>query len=301
MTDIKINNKGKVEVDNNPLCNDAENDCSSEKSVAVEVYSKSQNNVSEESENEFYHSLKTVAHNPELFGVQLSDAVSYVLDEITQLKFDNDNLNAGKSVSRFADVCEENKQLKVEINRVNQLLKEKDTKIENQRRTLRRLNDLYDEAATAKEINKAVRLATQLKPQIDRLCEITQLEKQSRFIKGDDLSQTDISYWDCDCDKDYIHTKADTLKCKKCGALSKTETTTKEINTNTAPTAKYSAETAQKGISPKFKVGDFVKYTSSYQVENIMDNGMLVIKPTCCNPDKSKAVYAHSITKAEGV
>lgn len=145
-------------------------------------------------ENDFYHFLKTVADNPELFGKQMSKAVGHVLDEITQLKFDNDNLNAGKNITKFTEVCEENKQLKIknqsildENNRLARLCQEKDRKIENQRKTLSRLNDLYDEAATSKEINKAVRLASQLKPQIDRLCEITQLEKQSSFIKQEYL------------------------------------------------------------------------------------------------------------------
>ena len=35
-----------------------------------------------------------------------------------------------------------------------------------------------------------------------------------------DNSQTDINYWDCECDKNYIHKKSAGMYCKGCGSYS---------------------------------------------------------------------------------
>ena len=37
-------------------------------------------------------------------------------------------------------------------------------------------------------------------------------------LKEIDLAQTNPDYWDCECEANYIHKKADRLACHRCGA-----------------------------------------------------------------------------------
>ena len=34
-----------------------------------------------------------------------------------------------------------------------------------------------------------------------------------------DFDETVDTYWDCECDENYIHKKTDTIKCNQCGTV----------------------------------------------------------------------------------